>query len=140
MEEQTLNMWKKCLTGLVLVCLVMNGIPTASASGVAEDPRKGLDYSKLEMQVAIASGLNSYEYTIQSWEQLQTVVETGKNLLEGIYDQGKLDRAAADIANALSSLVKMDYALLNEALEAVEEKINEEPELYDIWYRLSSAA
>lgn len=139
-EKRVLNIRKKLLGILVLICLVVNIVPVASATEVNEDARKGLDYSKLEMQVAIANGLTSYEYTMESWEHLQESLEIGKTLLEGIYDQGKLDRAAEDIANALTGLVKMDYASLTAALEAVENKINEEPELYDIWHRLSTAA
>jgi len=134
-----LNIWKKFLATLAVICLVVNAVPVAGATGADAEARKGLDYSELELQVAIANGLESYEYTKQSWDKLQEVLEVGKTRLAGIYDQGKLDSAAKDIANALSMLVKMDYSALNIALDKVEAIINTNPELHDVWYRLDRA-
>lgn len=134
-----MKMWKKFLAVLALVCLFVNVMPTVSASEVDEDARRGLDYSELELQIAIANGLNSYDYTMESWESLQEVLDVGNEMLMGIYDQGKLDRAADDIADALARLVKMDYSPLDAALAAVDEKIAENPELYDVWNQLNEA-
>ena len=134
-----MNIWKRFLTALTLACLIVNTVPVAGATAADADARKGLDYSELELQVAIANGLESYEYTKQSWDKLQEVLEIGKTRLAGIYDQGKLDSAAEDIANALSMLVKMDYSALNKALNTVEAIISANPELHDVWYRLDKA-
>ena len=120
-------------------CLSNCKYSTCGATAADADARKGLDYSELELQVAIANGLESYEYTKQSWDKLQEVLEIGKTRLAGIYDQGKLDSAAEDIANALSMLVKMDYSALNKALNTVEAIISANPELHDVWYRLDKA-
>lgn len=134
-----MKIWKKFLAALVLVCLFVNVMPAVSASEVNEEARRGLDYSELELQVAIANGLNSYDYTMESWESLQEVLDVGNKMLIGIYDQGKLDRAADDIADALARLIKMDYSPLDVALTAAEEKIGENPELYDAWNQLNEA-
>lgn len=132
-----MNRWKKLLTVLVMACLFVNLIPAAKAAGTNEEARRGLDYSELELQVGIANGLNSYDYTKESWEPLQKALEVGNKRLAGIYDQGKLDKAAEDIEAALSRLVKMDYTPLNTALDAVNAKIKENPQLHDVWYRLN---
>lgn len=135
----TLKLTKKIVTVLVLVCLLVNMVPVAYATSADEEARRGLDYSELELQIAIANGLNSYEYTAQSWKALEYALEVGNKRLAGIYDQGKLDKAAADIAAAIENLVKMDYSALDKALEEVYIKIDENPQLHDVWNRLDKA-
>ena len=135
-----MNRWKRFLTALVLVCLVATAVPVVSATGTDEEARRGLDYSELELQIGIANGLNAYDYTQESWEPLQKALEVGNKRLAGIYDQGKLDKAAKDIEDAISRLVKMDYTALNTALEAVNAEIGKNPQLHDAWSRLDAAA
>jgi len=134
-----LNIWKRLLGLLLFVCLMMTIVPMAHASETDEDIRNGLDYSELELQVAMANGLNDYEYTKESWKRLQEALEVGRTRLDGIYNQGKLDSAAEDIANALSALVKIDFSLLQNALDAVNAKVNTNAELHDVWYRIDKA-
>lgn len=135
-----MNIWKKLLTVLVLMCLVVSAVPAVSATGTDDEARRGLDYSELELQVGIANGLNSYDYTMESWEPLKKALEVGNKRLAGIYDQGKLDKAAEDIEDAISRLVKMDYSALNAALDAVNAEIGKNPQLHDAWCRLDKAA
>lgn len=135
-----LNRWKKLLAALTLACLFIQVAPIAYATATDDNARRGLDYSELELQVGIANGLNAYDYTIESWEPLQKALEVGNKRLAGIYDQGKLDAAAEDIANALSRLIKMDYSALSTALDAVSAEANKNPQFHDIWYRLNKAA
>lgn len=130
---------KKLLALLIALCLLAMGIPAVSATETDAEARRGLDYSELELQVGIANGLNPYDYTIQSWEVLEKALEVGNKRLAGIYDQGKLDKAAEDIANAIEDLVKMDYRALDAALEAVYIELNKNPDLHDVWYRLYDA-
>lgn len=130
---------KKFLAALMLLCLLVNVIPAAYATTADADARRGLDYSELELQVGIANGLNSYDYTAESWKALEYALEIGNKRLAGIYDQGKLDQAAEDIANAIARLVKMDYSALDAALQAAYIKIDENPELHDVWQRLDDA-
>ena len=131
--------WKKFLALLTLVCLLANAVPMATAAGTDEEARRGLDYSELELQVALANGLNSYDYTIESWEPLQKALDVGNKRLAGIYDQGKLDSAAKDISRAIARLVKMDYSALIKAMDAVDLKVEANPEYHDVWYRLNKA-
>jgi len=131
-----LNTWKRILGMVVLLCLILTIAPVAKAVQTDEEARQGLDYSELELQVAMANGLNSYEYTKQTWEKLQEALEVGKTRLDGIYNQGKLDSAAEDIETALKELVRMDFSLLQNALDEVNAKINTNPELHDVWYRI----
>lgn len=135
----TLNFWKKILAVLVLVCLLANVATVANATRSDEEARQGLDYSELELQIGIANGLNSYDYTAESWEDLEQALEKGNKRLAGIYNQGKLDSAAQDIEKAISKLVKMDYSPLTDALDAVDAKISENPQLHDAWYELDNA-
>lgn len=131
--------WRKFLAALMLVFLFANMIPMVSATGTDEEARHGLDYSELELQVGLANGLNSFDYTNESWEPLQKALDVGNKRLAGIYDQGKLDSAAKDIANAMARLIKMDYAPLIKAIDAVNLKIDANPEYHDVWYRLNKA-
>lgn len=124
---------------LMLICLMVHLMPMAGATEIDEDARRGLDYSELELQVGIANGLNAFDYTKESWEPLQKALEVGNKRLAGIYDQGKLDNAAKDIEAALGRLVKMNYAPLNKALNEVNEKIAENPQHHDVWYRIDKA-
>jgi len=135
----TLNFWKKFLAVLVLVCLLANVATVANATRTDEEARQGLDYSELELQIGIANGLNSYDYTAESWEKLEQALEKGNKRLAGIYNQGKLDSAAQEIETAMSKLVKMDYSPLTDALDAVDGKISENPQLHDAWYELDQA-
>ena len=132
-----MNICKKFLAVLLIACLFVNVLPVANATESDERARQGLDYSELELQVALANGLNPYDYTYQSWEPLEKALEVGNKRLAGIYDQGKLDSAADDIANAMARLVKMDYTSLHKALDDVELKVEANPEYHDVWYRLN---
>ena len=131
-----MNTWKRFLSVVMLICLIVTLAPVVSATQTDEEARQGLDYSELELQVAMANGLNSYEYTKETWEKLQEALEVGETRLAGIYNQGKLDSAADDIAAALAGLVRMDFSLLQNALDAVNAQINTNPELHDVWYRI----
>ena len=131
------NWWKiLAMPVLVLVCLVVCAMPAVEAS---EADRRGRDYSELERQIGIANGLDSYDYTKETWEVLSNAVETGNKRMSGATEQIKLDEAAEDIENAIKNLVKMDYSALIDALDAVYAKIDVNPQLHDVWYRLDKA-
>lgn len=132
-----MNIWKRLIIALALVCLLAAAMPMAYAAG--EDDKRGLDYTELMRQIGIANGLEYFDYTQETWDVLQTAVEVGNKRMEGIYDQAKLDSAAKDIADAIAQLVKMDYSPLTEALDAVYAKIDEDEQRHDVWYRLDKA-
>ena len=124
------------VVALTLAFLTGGSVLTIQA---AEADRPVLDYSGLEEQIGIANGLEYYDYTKESWEVLSSTVEAGNQRLGDAGDQGKLDAAAQDIQYALESLVKMDYSSLQNALDIVYAKMEESPQLHDIWYRLDKA-
>lgn len=132
-----MKIWKKLIAVLMLVCFIAGAVPVAHAAD--EDDRQGLDYSELERQIGIANGFDYYDYTKETWGNLQTAVEIGNQRLAGNYDQEKVDKAAEDIAQAITELVKMDYSSLIDTLDEVYAKIDEEPEKHDVWYRLDKA-
>ena len=129
---------KKFMAVLVLVmaALVMFGMPAVQA---AEIQTKSLGYSELEHQIGIANGLDSYDYTMETWEVLQSAVEAGNKRLAGGSSQSDLDGAAEDIELAIENLVKMDYKSLIDTLDVIYEKIDEDPQIHDVWYRLDKA-
>lgn len=98
-----------------------------------------VDYSDLKLQLAMVNGLNQYEYTQESWALLQTKYENGKTALEST-SQETVDAAEKQIGDAIDALVKMDYSALEDALEEVEDLIEENPGLHDVWIRLNAAA
>ena len=121
---------------LLLAGLMMFGMCDVQA---AESQASSLDYSELEYQIGIANGLESYEYTAETWEVLQSAVEAGNKRLAGGTGQDKLDGAAEDIELAIENLIKMDYEGLTDALDIIYEKIDENPTEHDVWYRLDKA-
>ena len=134
-----MNFRKRLMAILVMVCLFANMIPTAFA--VETDIRlSGItDYSELKKQVAIANGLNSYDYTYQTWNPLKDALKSGNSILKGSHGQYVVTKTAEDIANAMAGLVRMNYSQLETALGVVYNRIDENPELHDIWQRLNAA-
>ena len=129
---------KKLMAILVLVmaALVTLRMPAVQA---AESQTKSLNYSELEHQIGTANGLDSYEYTMETWEVLQSAVEAGNKRLAGGSSQSDLDGAVEDIKLAIENLVKMDYESLIDALDVIYGKIDEDPQTHDVWYRLDKA-
>jgi hypothetical protein len=68
---------------------------------------KPIDYSELNRQITIASGLNLADYTEQSANALQTALETAKTARSS-KSQEAVTIAAKSLKNAMSALVKMD--------------------------------
>lgn len=119
---------------LLLTGLMLLEMPTVQAA-----QSSGLDYSELEYQIGLANGLESYDYTAETWEVLQSAVEAGNRRLSGDGKQSDLNGAAEDIELAIENLIKMDYDGLNDALDIIYEKIDEDPTKHDVWYRLDKA-
>lgn len=127
---------RKFMTMLALTVLMILEMPAVQA---AETQSQGLDYSKLEHQIGIANGLDSYEYTMETWEVLQSTVEVGNKCLAGNVGQNQVDGAAEDIEIAMENLTKMDYSSLIDVLDIIYAKIDENPQTHDVWYRLDKA-
>lgn len=108
----------------------------SESSAVQQAP---VDYSELELQVAIANGLYEYDYTKESWSVLKEALNIGRQLIEDGGDQKTVSEAATALDTAVDALVRMDYSNLEKALNAVYSKIEENPELHDIWAKLDDA-
>ena len=120
------------MPALLLAGLMILKMPEVQAA-------QGVDYSELEYQIGYANGLESYDYTAETWEVLQNAVEAGNKRLAGAVGQSELDGAAEDIKLAIENLEKMDYSALDNALDYIYKKIDENPAKHDVWYRLDKA-
>lgn len=98
---------------------------------------KPIDYSELNRQITIASGLNLADYTEQSANALQTALETAKTARSS-KSQEAITIAAKSLKNAMSALVKMDYSELRETLEDVSSYVASE-KLGTLWEELDAA-
>lgn len=126
---------KKLLAAAVAVLLVL----CMSLSVTATEFSGTTDYSQLQLALGMANGLNSYDYTQESWEPLQSAVDMGNRYYKGRYAQTYVNEAVTAIENATAALVKMDYSKLETALAAAYNKIDENPELHDVWVRIDAA-
>lgn len=145
MEDKLLTTGKKLLALLMVLCLIHCGLPCAYAEETAKGEVKlntRLDYSQLELQVAVANGLIGYDYTKETWDPVAKTLETAHQIMEAEedYDQSDIDDTAKALEKKIAALVKMDYAQLEAALEAVDSKIGENPQLHDTWARLDDDA
>lgn len=135
---------KKLLALLMVLCLIHCGLPCAHAEENAKGEVKlntRLDYSQLEMQVAVANGLVGYDYTKETWDPVAKALEKSLKIMdEEECDQSDVDQMAKTLEKAIAALVKMDYSQLEEALEAVDSKMGENPQLHDTWSRLNDDA
>lgn len=104
-----------------------------------EEPVVSVDYSKLELQVAMVNGLNEYDYTKETWAVLDEAMQSGLALLQSADDQSAVTSAAKAIEEAVSGLVRMDYSKLENALTEVYNRIGDDTALYDIWSRINEA-
>lgn len=132
-----MTFWKKLLAALILVCLVVNTVPAAQAADVRLSAR--VDTTELKRQVAIANGLNAYDYTMETWAPLKKALDKGNDILKGTHGQYAVTNAAQAIEEAMGKLVRMDYSALEAALGVVYNKIDENPEMYDMWLRINEA-
>lgn len=144
-----MNLWKRAVALLAAVMLMLCVVPgvfateTDTAETTApstEPPSWRTDYSELELQIAIANGLNEYEYSAESWKVMRKAVDSGNTVLKQRYGQKSVDAAAEAIEEAISDLVKMDYSKLEAALGEVSDLVAENPDMHDVWGRLNVAA
>lgn len=140
LEDEELTVCKRILAVLALACLLLNMAPAALATG-AEDARLSarVDTTELKRQVAMANGLNAYDYTIETWTPLQKALDKGNDILKGTHGQYAVTNAAEAIEAAMANLVRMDYSRLEAALGVVYNKIDENPEMHDLCLRINTA-
>ena len=140
-----MKIWMKMWIAVLAVVLMMHMAPSVMAVDAnrnADEIRMSVvtDYTDLELHLAMANSLRSYDYTMQSWAPLKKAVDTGNRYLQGKYGQIAVDEATVAIDVAMNNLVEMDYSQLEAVLSAVYQKIEENPQLHDVWVRLNATA
>ena len=96
-----------------------------------------LDTAELARQVGIANGLNSRDYTAESWAVLEAALKPANKALNGS-DQKAVDKAAAELKAAIAALVRVDYSSLEIVLAEVETYLSANPDS-EAWLNLAEA-
>ena len=101
------------------------------------EPQPIINYAELEKQIAIANGLDSADYTAESWGAVAAALETAKTA-QSSKKQDEVDGAAQALQAAVIALTKMDYSELVAALNE-SDSFTESEELTDLWIKLEDA-
>ncbi len=102
--------------------------PTATPTSVP-----GVDVTKLKEQIKIAKSLTSYDYTKETWAQVEAAQVAAEEMLTSS-SQSNIDTATNRLKTALSGLIPMDYTALQSALDSVH-SISNMDELSSYWER-----
>lgn len=115
--------------------------PTATSTPTPTpevSPTPGVDYTELEKQITVASGLELSNYTDQSCENLVDALSDARAAL--FYGEQSLVTAAAEqLRAAITGLVSMDYSQLKAALDRADTLLASE-QAAALWEQLSEAA
>ena len=83
----------------------------AAVAALVQAP-KAADTTALTKAISDAKALNSGDYTTDSWNKLQSAIkEADETAASGTTDQAVVDKAQADVTDAVSSLVKATIQL-----------------------------
>ena len=74
-----------------------------------------IDYTELKRQISIATSLDEYEYTAESWDAMVPVLLHAQELLES-KSQEEVDAGAKALEEAIDALVKIDFTELRKAI------------------------
>lgn len=102
-----------------------------------------IDFSELKKQIKIAGDLNEEDYTAASWNKLETALKNANGALNSQL-QTTVDNAAAELKNAISSLVKIssgaavNYTELNRQI-AIAEGLKKEDFTAQSWSAMEKA-
>ena len=105
-----------------------------NTSTEATEAKDKVDYDKLNKQITIAEGFKEEDYDEEAWDKFSKVLKEAKKLTDSD-DQGKVDKAAEELAAAIVELVGVDYSRLREAMDKVAD-LSQEPELSALWYQM----
>lgn len=100
-------------------------------------PSVKIDYTELNEQIDVASGLNMGKYTAESWNAVADALAKAK-ALKNSKDQAAVDAAAKALEAAIAALVEMDYSKLVAAMDKVTE-LTTNDELADLFRQLFEA-
>ena len=98
-----------------------------------------IDDTALLYQIAIANGLKRTDYTQETWQVLQDALVKANEALNG-NSQAVADDSERMLSDAISSLVKMNYAALEGVLAEVEEMAQNSGTGTALWYELVNTA
>ena len=101
------------------------------------EPKPIVNYDELEKQIAIANGLNSENYTEETWSVVAAALEKAKNA-QSSYKQDEVDSVVQELQTAVLALTKMDYSKLIAALNE-SDNFSASEELTDLWIKLEDA-
>jgi len=120
--------------------VVNNAAAALKAAIAALEAVPGVDYSELELQILIASGLREAFYTPETWADLASALETAITARES-KDQAEVDAAAATLKEAIAGLERLpviNYAELSLQI-AIAEGLNEADYTAESWANLEIA-
>lgn len=98
---------------------------------------KYADTKELQKQIAIADSLTSYQYTKETWIELEKAVSKGRTLLSST-NQAQVDGVTNEIKAKLQALAPMDYTKLQTALDGVAD-VGDLSEISEQWKRFVQA-
>lgn len=104
--------------------------PTETTTPTAQS----VDYTELKRQIAIAEGLNSGDYTSDSWDVVELALAKAKVLLYS-ESQAEVDAGAKELEEAIAKLVRFDTSRLQAAIQEARALQNEQP-LGGLWESL----
>lgn len=93
-----------------------------------------VDYTELKRQISIATSLNEYDYTADSWNRMAEALTKANELLTSNV-QADVEAGARDLENAIAALVKIDFSELQKAMTKGRELIDTCAH-GNLWYQL----
>lgn len=115
---------------------VVDAAATALEQAIAalKAAKPAVDFTELNKQLTIAEGLKEGRYTESSWNDLLAAVESARNVLDSD-DQAEVDAAAGTLKNTIAGLVEINYQVLLDAINRLQEHVGNE-ELSSLWYEM----
>lgn len=111
---------------------------TATPSPSPSPTGSSIDYSELQKQINIASGLIVSDYTDESRDRLAAALSAAQNALNS-QEQSAVTAAAEELRTTIAGLIPMDYSKLKEALSQADALLVSE-QAATLWQQLSEAA
>ena len=93
-----------------------------------------IDYTELKRQISIATSLDEYEYTAESWDTMAAVLAYAQTLLES-KSQEDVDAGAKALEDAIAALVKIDFTELRKAISKAR-SLDDSYAHGTLWYEL----
>ncbi len=99
--------------------------PVTSKPATSSTPAVKLDLTELNKEIGIAQGLNSSEYTVDSWAKVKTALSAAISARKAS-KQADVDAAAKTLKEAIAGLVKIDGTQLQKLIDSVNSFLSED--------------